>query len=109
MRKTPAQVVNEFEEQVEIEKEKAKERNKVTAGEDPSTETFPDTVKGEARDEAAEKINADVSGRSIEKGQKVKEIAEGETDKNYFVQEIAIFCMFFNLNRCPFMYGSIII
>jgi hypothetical protein len=50
-------------------------------GDEAGRETFHTPEVGRAKDKAAEKINADVSGRSIEKGQKVKEIAQGETDK----------------------------
>jgi len=89
--KTPAQVVNEFEEQVEIEKEKAKERVEEagSVGGSKGKQTFTDPSEGQARDKAAEKINADVTSVTLEKGQKVKEIAEGETDKEEEVVEVA--------------------
>ena len=75
-----AQVVNEFEEQVEIEKAKAKERmSKGGKGEGVGNVSQPSVKR--ARDNAVEKINADVSGRSIEKGQKVKKIAGEEGGK----------------------------
>lgn len=75
--------MNEFEEQVEIEKEKAAVRRRVTqnndsAEEEAECETFHTQDEGRATEIAAEKINADVSGRSIEKGKKVKDIATGE-------------------------------
>lgn len=78
--KKPGQLVNEYEEALEIEKERAKERNSKTAGADPSKETFPDTDKGQARDKAADKIDADVSGRTLEKGKKVKDKADSEDE-----------------------------
>jgi hypothetical protein len=49
---------------LEIERERAKERNSETAGDGPSCETFHETEKGRAKDKAAEKVNADVSGRT---------------------------------------------
>ena len=51
-----------------VERERAKERNSKTAGDDPSKEKFPDTEKGQARDKAAEKVNAGVWGRFEERG-----------------------------------------
>jgi len=81
--KTPGQIVNEFEEMLEIERQRAKEREKKGGevggkGSGNVTKPFEDT--GSARDKAAEKVNADVSGRTLEKGKKVKEKAE-EGDK----------------------------
>lgn len=75
--KTPAQKVNEYELQLEIEEERAQERQEElgkTSGEDPSGRFSRRGTR--ARDEAAEKIGADVSGRTLEKGRKVKEKAE---------------------------------
>lgn len=86
--KTPGQIVNEFEEMVAVEEERALQRNSKTAGSDPSKETFPDTEKGQARDKAAEKVNADVSGRTLEKGKKVKDKATSD-DEPEEVQEAA--------------------
>lgn len=74
--KTPGQVVNEFEEMLAIEKERAKERQSSEGNQYEGKETFPDHQTGQARDKAAEKVNADVSGRTLEKGLKVKEKAE---------------------------------
>jgi len=75
--KTPGQIVNEFEEMLEIESERAEDRIQEggSAG-GKGKETFPDPSTGQARDKAAEKVNADVSGRTLEKGKKVKEKAE---------------------------------
>jgi site-specific DNA-methyltransferase (adenine-specific) len=79
--KTPGQIINEFDEMLQVEQERAKNRNSKTAGEDPSRETFHDTEKGRAKNKAAEKVNAEVSGRTLEKGKKVKDIAEGNTEE----------------------------
>jgi len=80
--KTPGQIVNEFEEMLEIEQERAKERRKDAGeqfgkGSGNVSETFEG---GEARDKAAEKVNADVSGRTLEKGKKVKDKAESDDE-----------------------------
>jgi len=74
--KTPGQLVNEFEEIVEIEQERAKERQgeRVDLDSDTSGEFSPEVKR--ARDEAAEKVNAGVSGETLEKGLKVKEAAD---------------------------------
>jgi len=78
--KTPGQIVNEFEEMLEIEKERAKERkesNLKEGDEQPrrgNVSTSGD--EGKAREKAAKKVNADVSGRTLEKGKEVKEKAE---------------------------------
>ena len=87
--KTPGQIVNEFEEMLEIEQEKAKEREK-EAGRvgGKGSENFHDPSQGRAKDKAAEKVNADVSGRTLEKGKKVKDKAESD-DEPAEVQEAA--------------------
>lgn len=75
--KTDAQLVREFEEIVEIERQRAEERQRELGknqGRDPSGNV---SERGEARDKAAEKVNADVSGRTLEKGLTVKEKADG--------------------------------
>jgi len=85
--KTPGQIVNEFEEMLEIEKEKAKERQ-AEAGEEnlPTTDSVSSgnvsqTNEGErARHKAAEKVNADVSGRTLEKAKTVKDKAESDDE-----------------------------
>ena len=77
-----------MEEMLAVERERAKQRNSKTAGDDPSKEKLPDTDKGQARDKAAEKVNADVSGRTLEKGKKVKDKAESD-DEPEEVQEAA--------------------
>lgn len=85
--KTPGQLVNEFEEMLEIEEERAKERQ-AEAGEEnlPTTDGLsPGNVtqtkdSGRAREKAAEKIDADVSGQTLEKGKQVKEKAERGND-----------------------------
>jgi ParB-like chromosome segregation protein Spo0J len=90
--KTPGQIVNEFEEMLTIEKRRAAKRrqaaqNNDTANEIAESETFPEQG-GEARDKAAEKVNADVSGRTLEKGWKVKDKAESDDEPDE-VQEVA--------------------
>jgi 16S rRNA G966 N2-methylase RsmD len=87
--KTPGQVVNEFEEMLAIEETRAKERLK-SAGSvgGKGTETFQDPSQGEATQNAAEKIDSDVSGRTLRKGKKVKEKAESD-DEPEEVQEAA--------------------
>jgi len=90
--KTPGQIVNEFEEMLAIEKERAKERkesNLKEGDEQPrrgNVSTSGD--EGKARDKAAEKIDADVSGRTLEKGKKVKDKAECDDEPDE-VQEAA--------------------
>ena len=81
--KTPGQIVNEFEEMLAVERERAKERK----GERTDLEDEPvgnvshkSDGKERARDKAAEKIDADVSGRTLEKGLEVKQKAEDETE-----------------------------
>jgi 16S rRNA G966 N2-methylase RsmD len=78
--KTPGQVVNEFEEMLEIEKERARGRTKAKGNQHEGKETFPDHQTGQARDKAAEKVNADVSGRTLEKGKTVKDKAESDEE-----------------------------
>jgi len=78
--KTPGQIVNEFEEMLAVERERAKERQEEmgrTHGDDPSGNV---SERGEARDKAAEKVNADVSGRTLEKGKTVKDKAESDDE-----------------------------
>jgi len=48
-----------------IEKARAKERKQEATG---HKEKFPEADSGQARDKAAEKVNANVSGRTLEKG-----------------------------------------
>jgi len=78
--KTPGQIVNEFEEMLAIEKQRAKERQSGGGGDEAGKETFPDPDTGQARDKAAEKVNADVSGRTLEKGKKVKDKADSDDE-----------------------------
>lgn len=58
-------MVNEFDEMLAIEKARAKERKQEATG---HKEKFPEADSGQARDKAAEKVNANVSGRTLEKG-----------------------------------------
>ena len=92
--KTPGQIVNEFEEMLAVERERAKERQshgetapgkeKENAVGNVSQSDSPER----AREKAAEKVNADVSGRTLEKGKKVKDKAESD-DEPEEVQEAA--------------------
>jgi len=80
--KTPGQIVNEFEEMLAVERERGK-RRKSEGGEvggkgGGNVSTSLDT--GKARDKAAEKVNADVSGRTLEKGKTVKDKAESDDE-----------------------------
>jgi ParB-like chromosome segregation protein Spo0J len=76
--KTPGQIVNEFEEMLEIETQRQGqgERNdlKDTSG------NISGSYESESRERAAEKVNADVSGRTLEKGKTVKDKAESEDE-----------------------------
>ena len=76
--KNPGQIVNEFEEILAVERERAKGRNSETAG--SSVENLPQTETGKARDKAAEKVNANVSGRTLEKGKTVKDKARSDDE-----------------------------
>lgn len=82
--KTDGHIAAEFAEMLAIEKERAKER-KAEAGTEnlPTTDISRGNVstskpEGKAREQAAEKIDADVSGRTLEKGKKVKDKAESD-------------------------------
>ncbi|AFH21573.1 hypothetical protein OSG_eHP4_00155 [environmental Halophage eHP-4] len=90
--KTPGQLVNEFEEMLEIEQQRAKERKKANLKEGDKQprrgKVSTSGDEGKARDKAAEKVNADVSGRTLEKGKKVKDKAESD-DEPEEVQEVA--------------------
>jgi ParB-like chromosome segregation protein Spo0J len=85
--KTPGQIVNEFEEMLKIEKQRAKERQ-AEAGIDnlPTTDSVSSGKISQASDEersrenTAKKINADVSGRTLEKGKKVKDKATSDDE-----------------------------
>jgi len=73
--------VNEFEEMLAIEEERAKERKAHGETAPGKSKEDSDAVGNvsqsdspeRAREKAAEKINADVSGRTLEKGKEVKE------------------------------------
>jgi len=75
-KKTPGQVVNEFEEMLAIEQERAKERQGQRSDLSDSTSAKDFTEVERATEKAAEKVNADVSGRTLEKGLDVKKKAE---------------------------------
>jgi len=76
--KTAGQIVNEFEEVLAVEKERAKENmSKGGRGERVGNVSNPsDNETSAAREKAAEKVNADISGRTLEKGLDVKKKAE---------------------------------
>jgi len=80
--KTPGQIVNEFEEMLEVEKERAKENmSKGGKGERVGNVSNPsDNEPTAARDKAADKVNAGVSGRTLEKGKKVKDKATDDSE-----------------------------
>jgi len=88
--KTPGQIVNEFEEMLEVEKQRAKENmSKGGKGERVGNVSNPsEDEPTAARDKAAEKVNADVSGRTLEKGKNVKDKAESDDEPDE-VQEAA--------------------
>lgn len=75
--KTPAQVINEFDEILAIERDRAAKRRQATQNNDAATEVeeFPQQDSGKARDKAAAKVDAAVSGRTLEKGKTVKDLA----------------------------------
>jgi len=91
--KTPGQIVNEFDEMLVIEKEQArKRRNELVSGnlqnvEGGNISTF-DEERGKARDIAAKKVNASVSGKTLEKGKFVKDKANSDKDGSE-VSEVA--------------------
>jgi phage N-6-adenine-methyltransferase len=87
--KTEGQLVREFEEILAIEQERARERQedmgRELGGDTDETPSGNVSTRGEdagnAREKAAEKVNANVSGRTLEKGLKVKEKAEQGDEK----------------------------
>ncbi|AFH21918.1 adenine methyltransferase [environmental Halophage eHP-12] len=83
--KTPGQIVNEFEEMLAIERERACDRKTEATG---HREKFHEAESGRAKNKAAEKVNADVSGRTLEKGKKVKDKAESDDEPDE-VQKVA--------------------
>ena len=75
--KTPAEIIGEGELWEELERKKAKERKR-DGGKVKDPENLPEASKGDRRDKVGEKIG--VSGRTFEKGKKVKEKAEEGDD-----------------------------
>lgn len=68
--KTPGQIVNEFEEILEIEKRRAEDRQshgETAPGKNAVGNVSQSDGPERARDKAAEKVNTDVSGRTLEK------------------------------------------
>lgn len=81
--KTPGQIVNEFEEMLEIKRKRAeKDRLSNLKQNDRAGNTSGSGEKGDARDRAAETINAGVSGKTLEKGLQVKEKAQKDDTPN---------------------------
>ncbi|MFB6213964.1 MAG: DNA methyltransferase [Candidatus Nanohaloarchaea archaeon] len=83
--KTPGQIINEFDEMLAVERKRAKERKshgETAPGKNAVGNISQSDSKSRARDKAAEKVDADVSGRTLEKGKKVKDIAEGNTEED---------------------------
>lgn len=81
--KTPGQIVNEFEEIRDIEKKRGK-NNMSQGGSNERVRNFSKPLE----ERAAEKVNADVSGRTLEKGRKVKDKAESDDEPDE-VQQVA--------------------
>ena len=73
--KTPGQIVNEYEEVRDIEEQRGKE--KMSQG--GSGERVRNVSKP-LEERAAEKVNADVSGRTLEKGKTVKDKAQSDDE-----------------------------
>ena len=68
---------------LEVEQERAKDRKshgETAPGKNASGNISNSEDTGSARDKAAEKVNADVSGRTLEKGKKVKDKATSEDE-----------------------------
>jgi ParB-like chromosome segregation protein Spo0J len=91
--KTPGQIVNEFDEMLEIEKKVAKKRKEeLTKGNLENVGggkiSTSDEDLGKARDIAAKKVNASVSGKTLEKGKFVKDKARSDEDDSE-ITEIA--------------------
>jgi len=62
-----------------IEEDRAKERKEANlkqGDEQPERENFHTRDEGRATERAAEKVNADVSGRTLEKGKTVKPLGD---------------------------------
>lgn len=72
---------------LEIEKKKAKERKEANLKQNDRPGNVSDSGEGEARDKAADKVNADVSGRTLEKGKKVKDKAESDDEPDRVQEE----------------------
>jgi hypothetical protein len=80
--KTPGQIVNEFEEIRDIEKKRGK-NNMSQGGSNERVRNFSKPLE----ERAAEKVNADVSGRTLEKGRKVKDKAESDDEPDRVQEE----------------------
>lgn len=69
--------MNEFEEMLEIEKHRAKERKKEATG---HKKKFAEGESGQAREKAAEEVGTDVSGWTLEKGRTVKDKSTSDNE-----------------------------
>jgi len=78
--KTPGQLVNEFEEMLEIEKERGRDNQGTRTDMEGNTSEKDFSEVKNAQSRASEKIDADVSGRTLQKGKKVKEKAKHGND-----------------------------
>jgi ParB-like chromosome segregation protein Spo0J len=74
--KTRGQIVNEFEEMLEIEKQRGRDSqgSRSTSGKNLAE------VEGNAQTRAAERVNADVSGETLRKGKNIKDKAESDDE-----------------------------
>lgn len=80
-KKTPAQIVNEAELLMDVERKRAEQRQKaqLKQGDDqPDRVELPEREKGRARDKAGEQLG--YSGSTIERGLRVKQEAESGDD-----------------------------
>ena len=73
--KTPGQIVNEYEEMHEIEKERGRESQGPN-----SSKNLLENGEGDAKTRAAKKVNSEVSGETLRKGTKVKEKATSDDE-----------------------------
>ena len=78
--KTPGQIVNEFEEMLEIEQEKSKERQGERTDLSDETSVSTETEVQRADERAAEKVSEDVSRSSLRRGKTVKDKAESDDE-----------------------------
>jgi ParB-like chromosome segregation protein Spo0J len=78
------QKINEFDEMLELEQQRAARREQSggkNGGEGSGNVSKPLEDTGAARDKAAERMGADVSGKTLEQGKKAKEIIDKRDDE----------------------------